>query len=77
MKNDINPLTNVDENKDKTYKKAIYKNNRQSFFYAFCRRVLRLANKYLIEKHHIKILMIKFWDMETDKVVTKKVEKFN
>ena len=71
-----NILTNVDENKDETYKKAVYKHNRQSFFYTFCRRTLRLANEYLIKKHHIKIIVIKFWDMETDTVITKKVEKF-
>lgn len=49
MKYNINPLTNAGECNDTTYKKAMYKRNRESFFYAFCRRIFRLANNHLVK----------------------------
>jgi len=72
----INPLTNAGECKDTTYKKAVEKKNRESFFYAFCRRVFRLANKHLMKKHNIRILKIVFWDMETNSIKSVRATKY-
>lgn len=72
----INPLTNVGECSDSTYKKAVEKTNRESFFYAFCRRVFRLANKHLVKRHNIRILKLVFWDMETNNKKVMKVGKY-
>ena len=72
----INTLTNVVECSDSTYKKAVEKTNRESFFYAFCRRVFRLANKHLVKRHNIRILKIVFWDMETNNKKVMKVGKY-
>lgn len=52
MKDKINPLTNAGECSDKTYKSAVEKRNRENFFHAFCRRILKLANKHLGEKQY-------------------------
>lgn len=76
MKDGINPLTNAGECSDSTYKKAMEKTNRNSFFYAFCRRVFRLANKHLVKRHNIRILKIVFWDMETNNKKVMKVGKY-
>ena len=76
MKDEINPLTNAGECNDSTYKKAMEKTNRESFFYAFCRRVFRLANKHLVKRHNIRILKIVFWDMETNNKKVMKVGKY-
>lgn len=76
MKDKINPLTNAGKCNDSTYKKAIEKTNRNSFFYAFCRRVFRLANKHLVKRHNIRILKIVFWDMETNNKKVMKVGKY-
>lgn len=76
MKDEINPLTNAGECTDSTYKKAMEKTNRESFFYAFCRRVFRLANKHLVKRHNIRILKIVFWDMETNNKKVMKVGKY-
>ena len=76
MKDEINPLTNAGECNDSTYKKAVENMNRDSFFYAFCRRVFRLANKHLVKKHNIRILKIVFWDMETNNKKVMKVGKY-
>lgn len=76
MKDKINPLTNAGECNDSTYKKAVEKTNRESFFYAFCRRVFRLANKHLVKRHNIRILKIVFGDMETNNKKVMKVGKY-
>ncbi|WP_176815221.1 hypothetical protein [Megamonas funiformis] len=76
MKDKINPLTNAGECSDETYKKAVEKRNRENFFHAFCRRILKMANKHLEKRHNIKILRIDFWDMETDNKKVMKVGKY-
>lgn len=76
MKEIINPLTNAGECSDTTYKKAVEKRNRENFFYAFCRRILKMANKHLEKRHNIKILRIVFWDMETNTIKSVKNNKF-
>lgn len=48
MKEIINPLT-------------VEKRNRENFFHAFCRRILKMANKHLEKRHNIKILLL--WDI--------------
>lgn len=76
MRENINPLTNSGECTDSTYKRAIEKKSRESFFYAFCRRIFRLANKHLEKKHNIKILRIVFWDMETNNIKSVRAMKY-
>ena len=73
----INPLTNDGQYADTTYKRAMYKRNRESFFNAFCRRIFRLANKHLVKKHNIRILKIVFWDMETNKIRSEQTSKYD
>ena len=73
----INPLINDGQYADTTYKKAMDKRNRDNFFYAFCRRIFKLANKHLVEKHNIRILKIVFWDMETNKIKSERANKYD
>lgn len=75
-KEGINPLTNDGQYADTTYKKAVEKKNRESFFHAFCRRTLRLANKHLEKRHNIRIIKIVFWDMESNTTKSIKNNKF-
>ena len=76
MKEIINPFTKAGECSDTTYKKAVEKRNRENFFHAFCRRILKMANKHLEKRHNIKILRIVFWDMETNTIKSVKNNEF-
>lgn len=75
-KESINPLTNDGQYADTTYKKAVEKKNRESFFHAFCGRILRLANKHLEKRHNIRIIKIVFWDMENNTIKSIKNNRF-
>ena len=75
-KEGINPLTIDGQYADTTYKKAVEKRNRENFFHAFCRKILKMANKHLEKRHNIKILRIVFWDMETNTIKSVKNNKF-
>lgn len=76
MKDKINPLTNAGECNDTTYKNAVEKRNRKNFFHAFCRRILKLANKHLVKRHNICIIKIVFWDMENNTIKSIKNNRF-